>query len=798
MEVKNAGCYFFIVFQLISINIFAQSTGFENVFGGKFGSNSSAHFISEIGNNNYIFSGIKKTNDSSKVVISRLDEEGYPVWIKELNYKFLAGTQTIPSLLLGEYYYLLNTIKTNQDEIKAFLIKIDFQGNTIWTKIFDDDNYNVVANDINSSHKNNIIISLAKFNPGSNSKIKLIELSPDNSKEWENEFNIEIEFNDHSGINGIMKYRATDYLILNNNHSAISTLIKTDSTGNKIWEKSNFSFTSAWQSFTIRGNNEIVIPDGNSIIILNSNGESIETFELDKTILDITFNEDNGYSALGGKLGLQFFETPNMIIKLDNNFNILETVRLETNINYFKRTDNKNFLFAGNISKQIRFNDLEEPKRIKRMWVSGVDSTLNYKQLTLISPLEDRQFYAFRENEINWLSKDIESVNIMYSSDGGNNWSEIVSNFPAEEGKYNWRVPIVVEGNFMLRVESTGNPSINDFTDNSLTTVLKRDYDYTNINQVKMWISNSGKGSYNPQTRGGFQWPRSDTTKPTAIYSDGLVWGGQVNSEIKIGGNTYRSGLQSGVILENGIAADPDDPEYKIYKIRKILEGIEDNVLKNRLQYDYENWPMENGAPYRDVNNDGSFTPGVDLPKHLGDETLFYVANDLDSSLTLYGSGSIGLETQTAVYAFEREELEDVVFKRYRAINKSQDTLKDAYFSYFSDDDLGNPQDDFAGCDTNLNLAYTWNGDNNDEVEKDGYGENPPAVAHQLLQGPIVKGNSSDTALYKGNLLPGYKNLPMTAYVFYLITGIPDDIIPTSAEEHYYHMQGTTSDGDLL
>ena len=37
------------------------------------------------------------------------------------------------------------------------------------------------------------------------------------------------------------------------------------------------------------------------------------------------------------------------------------------------------------------------------------------------------------------------------------------------------------------------------------------------------------------------------------------------------------------------------------------------------------------------------------------------------------------------------------------------------YLSYWTDDDLGNANDDYVGCDTLLNLGYTYNGDNNDK-----------------------------------------------------------------------------------
>ena len=149
--------------------------------------------------------------------------------------------------------------------------------------------------------------------------------------------------------------------------------------------------------------------------------------------------------------------------------------------------------------------------------------------------------------------------------------------------------------------------------------------------------------------------------------------------------------LQPGKILENGQPDNPNQSKYKIFKINKNWESLPEGPTKDRLEYDYNNWPGELGAPYNDVNGDGVFTKGTDTPKFVGDEVLFYVANDADttSSRFTYGSDPIGLEFQTSVWAFDTDDfLKDVVFKKYRMINKSGKQLDDFYFSYWMDDDL--------------------------------------------------------------------------------------------------------------
>jgi len=64
-------------------------------------------------------------------------------------------------------------------------------------------------------------------------------------------------------------------------------------------------------------------------------------------------------------------------------------------------------------------------------------------------------------------------------------------------------------------------------------------------------------------------------------------------------------------------------------------------------------------------------------------------------------------------------------------INKSGNSIEDMYFSYWTDDDLGFVGDDYVGCDTTLNLGYTYNADNDDD---DFFGENPPAIGHMMIK----------------------------------------------------------------
>ncbi|MCB0284954.1 MAG: hypothetical protein KDF60_20405, partial [Calditrichaeota bacterium] len=195
----------------------------------------------------------------------------------------------------------------------------------------------------------------------------------------------------------------------------------------------------------------------------------------------------------------------------------------------------------------------------------------------------------------------------------------------------------------------------------------------------------------------------------------------------------HRHGLQAGKILLNGKADDPNDPKYRVYKINKDWQSLVSGSVKDAFQKDYEEWPWQDGAPWIDKDNDGIYTPYTDQPDFIGDEVLWYVANDLDTSRSTYTYGSLplGLEQQCTVWGFNRNNstLGNMVFKRYRMINKGIYDIDSLKFGIWTDIDLGTADDDVMGCDTTIEMAYGYNGSNTDG----NYGSPPPAIGYVFL-----------------------------------------------------------------
>ncbi|MCL5028791.1 MAG: hypothetical protein M1480_07195, partial [Bacteroidetes bacterium] len=299
------------------------------------------------------------------------------------------------------------------------------------------------------------------------------------------------------------------------------------------------------------------------------------------------------------------------------------------------------------------------------------------------------------------------------------------------------------------------------------------------INNISTRISNDGTcdDNYNSNLE-GLVYPKG--SNKSAIYKSGFVWGGMVNGQIRVGGSVYRSGLQPGKIIQKGTAQNPEDPSVRIFRVRKDFaaadlkseindgEGTADEI-RAQYQKDWNEWPAADGAPFTDVDGDGKYNPSVDITGVPGaDQTIFYIANDIDTSKTayLYGSPPVGLELHVTVWGYKQPSpFDNMIFKKYQVINKSDTNYTDAYFGIWSDVDIGNASDDVDGCDTLLNLGYTYNFNPVDMLYTP---LPPPAVGFSVLQGPIVDGNASDSAAFDGRILYGKKNLPMTSigYIF--------------------------------
>ena len=109
------------------------------------------------------------------------------------------------------------------------------------------------------------------------------------------------------------------------------------------------------------------------------------------------------------------------------------------------------------------------------------------------------------------------------------------------------------------------------------------------------------------------------------------------------------------------------------------------------------------------------------------------------------------------------DPLGKAIFVGYKIINKSGVELDSMYVAQWADPDLGFAGDDAIGCDTTRSLGFVYNGKASD-VNFASLNLPPPSAGFDFLQGPKVLGSASRYAIFDSEYLPGYKNLPMTAF----------------------------------
>ncbi len=311
-----------------------------------------------------------------------------------------------------------------------------------------------------------------------------------------------------------------------------------------------------------------------------------------------------------------------------------------------------------------------------------------------------------------------------------------------------------------------------------------------NINNFSTYFYNNGSSDIDPSGNSGFVYPKG--SGKTAVFQSGFLWGAYYHgdSQPRVGGSAYRQGLTPGRILANGTAEDPNGALVRIYRVRPDIypggpvvdlsaaaaeEGTDPTTLRAQYEKDWTEWPYDQGAP--------GWTDGLGT-KHPGvkgaDQTIWFVNNDLDAQKTtyMYGAQPLGIEQQTTIWAYAQNgALGNMLFRRYKIINRSSVTFDSMYVSQWSDPDLGASTDDFSGCDTVLSLGYTYNSQAIDTVYRP---LPPPAVGFDFFQGPVVKGvsgqdlnkngvdDASEYAIKNDQKIgPGYINLPMTAFYYF-------------------------------
>lgn len=270
------------------------------------------------------------------------------------------------------------------------------------------------------------------------------------------------------------------------------------------------------------------------------------------------------------------------------------------------------------------------------------------------------------------------------------------------------------------------------------------------INNIRALIHNGGDQFWNLAGRPHFEVPKWSGIH-SAFMANLWIGGLDEDDSLKVAAGRYRT---NGIDYSPG-ALNPDGTvnedlcqkldiiaEMNRWDVNMFLRGEDttDNIWNWPASGNSKlSLPVQDLAPFKDVNEDGIYNPeDGDYPLIKGDGAIWYVMNDAANEHMHSSGEAVGAEIHMMTYGYlGSEHMNNTIFTEYKVHLKTQG-FNEFYLGVVLDGDLGNPFDDFVGCDTTRDLGIYYNGDDFDQDNAGvlGYGTNPPQLGLRAVKLP--------------------------------------------------------------
>ncbi|MDA3911055.1 MAG: T9SS type A sorting domain-containing protein [Bacteroidales bacterium] len=346
------------------------------------------------------------------------------------------------------------------------------------------------------------------------------------------------------------------------------------------------------------------------------------------------------------------------------------------------------------------------------------------------------------------------------------------------------------------------------------------------INQVGTTVKGYGSMFYDGDAYPRYQVPIDSNTN--SIYASGLWIGGYDQSDnLHLSAVRYGENPGSGISLYDfspgPLSSDTENPgngdttlsnKYnRVWKIDRFdIEQFNYNYNRSfEIPDDMEDWPgnLEDDqglAPFIDQNGDGIYDLGDgDYPKIRGDQMLWWLINDNTHPNEETGGIPLGVEMHHSLYGYRYDNPVDeytelINYQTYlnvKIINRSTQKYDSVYIGVWIDGDIGNPMDDYIGCDVPRNSFYFYNGDDYDEnfLDYTGYKSKPPVQTVTILNGPLADADGIDN---DSDGIVDNECLKMSKFLYYNNTfqgANPAITDPFEAQDYYNYLTGRWKDG---
>ncbi len=402
---------------------------------------------------------------------------------------------------------------------------------------------------------------------------------------------------------------------------------------------------------------------------------------------------------------------------------------------------------------------------------------------------------------------------------------------------------------------------------------------YQNINNVRAILTNGGD-VWTENSKGRYIIPKKENSEEevSSLYS-GAVWIGGVDpaGNLKLAASDYRNASEydfyAGPLDVNGATekevCDRWDTHFKVLgseidkhkiayeKALKAGEQLDCDSIPDGVKYwpakgnpyFYEKYgfklpPNHDLAPFFDQNEDTQYDPcdgdypiiHIEAPEGRGecppgvyaDEMFFWVYNDAGGPHKKSQGSPIQMEVQVEAFAWAtNDEVNDMTFQRYKLINKAITDIRDCYFAWWVDPDLGCYLDDYIGCvPPPVNLMYVYNMDALDGSDGcscdrgvNTYCDRIPIIGVDYFRGPLAHFNYQIDSIFSDDsthtfirldttLVPIAVNqtgdttleLGMTSFIYFNGSGeAPEGTKdPQTAKEYYRYLTGYWRDGTKI
>ncbi len=298
---------------------------------------------------------------------------------------------------------------------------------------------------------------------------------------------------------GCMKYGKSDNLLITGvfkgrttfNPGLYEKTIENTDTLNDIFiaqYKKSGDFVWA-KSADVNGEPMVAAIDDSSFILLGGYFEGTANFGLSESSATLSSNGKDGakdafitkYSNTGNLLWTNHFGADTSGERLET---IVHSISLDSN----------NYIYAAGTfnEKEVDFNPSISEKTILSsegvsdgfiakyrnnggLWIQAPDTA----RLYLLAPNGGEQWQIGSVKKIKWKSEYIDTVAIQSSTDGGNNWNNVVEYYNANAGFYEWLVPDAPSDSCKVKIfdpNKTSRVDISEETFSIVDKVLKLTY----------------------------------------------------------------------------------------------------------------------------------------------------------------------------------------------------------------------------------------------------------------------------------------------------------------------------------